>query len=223
MNNLAGGGGANLLTAAIALGGLSMIMIAVITMTSFVKLSTILMLLRNALGTQQTPPNMVMYGIALLLTIYIMAPVVSESYAGFTSVPENKFQTIADYQVAGTRALVPVKTFLLRFTSPGEREFFANATKRIWAESSGLKAGPEDMLIVVPAFMLSELRRGFEAGFLLYLPFIAIDLVVSIMLMAMGMSSISPVTISTPFKLFLFVAVQGWARLFHGLVLGYAF
>ena len=201
--------------------GLGLMTIAVITMTSFVKISTVLMLLRNALGTQQTPPNMVLYGIALMLTAYIMAPVVTQSYAA-ASTGEARYQSFTDIQNVVGKASGPMKTFLLRFTSPGEREFFANATHRVWGEEAHLEAKPDDMIVVVPAFMLSELRRAFEAGFLLYLPFISIDLVVSTVLMAMGMSAISPTTISIPFKLFLFVAVEGWTRLFHGLVLGYA-
>lgn len=215
------GGDPGLLQIMAGVVGLSLITFAVVTMTSFVKLSTVLFLVRNALGTQQTPPNMVMYGIALMLTMYIMAPVVTESY-GMAVAGNQHYQTVSDYQALVSKSSIPVKTFLVRFTSPGEREFFANAAHRVWGEDSKMEAHPDDMIVVVPAFMLSELRRGFEAGFLLYLPFIAIDLVVSTVLMAMGMSAISPTTISVPFKLFLFVAVEGWTRLFHGLVLGYA-
>jgi type III secretion protein R len=85
-----------------------------------------------------------------------------------------------------------------------------------------MTVGPDDMLVVIPSFVLSELRRSFEIGFLLYLPFIAVDLVITAILMSMGMSAVSPMTISVPFKLFLFVAAEGWTRLIHGLVLGYA-
>jgi type III secretion protein R len=211
----------NITGVVVATMGAGMIGFAVVTMTPFVKLSTILMLLRTAMGTQQTPPNIVLYGIALLLSLYIMAPIINQSYLDAT-VPDAKFQTMADYEVATTRVLGPVRTFMLRFSSPGEREFFANATQRVWGPNARLAVSPDDTLIVIPAFLLSELRRSFEAGFLLYLPFIAVDLVMSTVLLAMGMSSVSPTTLSVPFKLFLFVAIEGWTRLFHGLVLGYA-
>lgn len=211
----------NITGVVVATMGAGMIGFAVVTMTPFVKLSTILMLLRTALGTQQTPPNIVVYGIALMLSLYVMAPVVNEAYLDAT-VPDAQFRTMADYEVAIQRVMNPVRSFMLRFSSPGEREFFANATQRVWGPNARLSVSPDDTLIVVPAFLLSELRRAFEAGFLLYLPFIAVDLVMSTILLAMGMSSVSPTTLSVPFKLFLFVAVEGWTRLFHGLVLGYA-
>jgi type III secretion protein R len=106
--------------------------------------------------------------------------------------------------------------------TPGERDFFTAATAKVWGADSGLSPTPNDLVIVLPSFVLSELRRAFETGFLLYLPFIAVDLTITAILMAMGMSSVSPTTISVPFKLFLFVAIEGWTRLVHGLVLGYA-
>lgn len=116
---------------------------------------------------------------------------------------------------------VPAKQFMLRFVSPGEQEFFTAAAARVWGPDSGLSAEPDDMLVVMPSFVQSELRRALEAGFLIYLPFVAVDLVTTAVLMAMGMSAVSPTTISVPFKLFLFVAIEGWT-LMHGLVLGYA-
>jgi type III secretion protein R len=207
-----------ILIAATSLGFLTL---AVVTMTSFIKMSTVLFLLRNALGVQQTPPNIVLYGVALLLTAYVMAPVVTKAYTAAT-VPGQQYATFDDYKNVASKVAVPVKEFMARFTSPGEREFFANAAQRVWGPNSGLVANPDDLLVVMPAFVLSELRRGFEAGFLIYLPFIAVDLVTTAVLMAMGMSAVSPTTISVPFKLFLFVAIEGWTRLMHGLVIGYA-
>lgn len=192
-----------------------------VTMTSFIKIAVVLFLLRNALGIQQTPPNLVLYGIALLLTSYIMAPVFHNAY--MAGVGEGQPMTnFSDYASALQRAEEPAKQFLLRFTSQGERDFFTSATRRVWGPEAHMDVSSSDMIVVIPAFVLSELRRAFETGFLLYLPFIAVDLVITAILMAMGMSSVSPTTISVPFKLFLFVAVQGWTRLIHGLVLGYA-
>lgn len=207
-----------ILVAVAALGTLTFI---AVTMTSFIKISVVLFLLRNALGVQQTPPNLVLYGIALLLTGYVMAPVGARIFAEMAR-PGQEYRTIADFTAVASRAEAPAKAFMLRFTTAGEREFFTNASTRVWQDEPGLTAAPDDMIVVVPAFVLSELRRAFETGFLLYLPFIAVDLVVTAVLMAMGMSAVSPTTISVPFKLFLFVAIEGWTRLIHGLVLGYA-
>ncbi len=211
----------NLVEILVAITSLGFLPFAAVTMTSFIKISVVLFLLRNALGIQQTPPNLVLYGIALLLTSYIMAPVVNTAY--LAAIGDGRPMTnFSDYVDAMTHAEVPAKGFLLRFSSQGEREFFTSATRRVWGPDAHMEVTPNDMIVVIPAFVLSELRRAFETGFLLYLPFIAVDLVITAILMAMGMSSVSPTTISVPFKLFLFVAVEGWTRLIHGLVLGYA-
>ncbi len=211
----------NLIAILVAITALGTLTFVAVTMTSFIKISVILFILRNALGVQQTPPNLVLYGIALLLTGYVMAPVAAKVYAEVTR-PGQHYATFADFGAVAGRAEVPAKQFMLRFVSPGEREFFTTAAVRVWGSDPGVSATPDDLLVVVPAFVLSELRRAFEAGFLLYLPFIAVDLVTTAVLMAMGMSAVSPTTISVPFKLFLFVAIEGWTRLMHGLVLGYA-
>ncbi len=210
----------NLLQLAVGIVALGFLSFVAVTMTSFIRIAVILFLLRNALGIQQTPPNLILYGIALLLTSYVMAPVAHHAYeaAFHTNQP---IATASDYVAAAERAELPAKAFLLRFTSQGERQFFADATTRVWGPGADMSVTPDDLIVVIPAFVLSELRRAFETGFLLYLPFIAIDLVVTAVLMAMGMSSVSPTTISVPFKLFLFVTIEGWTRLIHGLVLGY--
>jgi type III secretion protein R len=155
------------------------------------------------------------------LSSYVMAPVASKVYAE-TTRPEQHYTSFSDFSDLASRVQVPAKQFMLRFVSPGEREFFTKAAARVWGDDSGLTLTPDDMLVVVPSFVLSELRRAFEAGFLLYLPFIAVDLATTAVLLAMGMSAVSPTTISVPFKLFLFVEIEGWTRLMHGLVLGYA-
>ncbi len=211
----------NLLGILVAITALGILTFVAVTMTSFVKLSVILFLVRNALGIQQTPPNLVLYGIALLLTGYIMAPVATRVATALTS-PEQHYQSFDDFKQAAVGASEPLKAFMLRFTSPGEREFFQTATQRVWADADAPAVSPDDLIIVMPSFVLSELRRAFEAGFLLYLPFIAVDLIVTAVLLAMGMSAVSPTTISVPFKLFLFVAIEGWTRLIHGFVLSYA-
>jgi type III secretion protein R len=115
----------------------------------------------------------------------------------------------------------PLQEHLKRFTHTKERQFFMSATTRIWPENARATVQDDDILILLPAFVSSELTRAFEIGFLLYLPFLIIDVVVSNILMAMGMIMVSPVLISVPLKLFLFVTVDGWSRLLHGLILSY--
>jgi type III secretion protein R len=211
----------NLLAILVAISALGTLTFVAITMTSFIKISTVLFILRNALGLQQTPPNLVLYGIALLLSAYVMTPVATKIYAE-TTRSDQHYTSFNDFSELASRAQVPAKQFMLRFVSPGEREFFTDAASRVWGTDSGLRPTPDDLLVIVPSFVLSELRRAFEAGFLIYLPFIAVDLATTAVLLAMGMSAVSPTTISVPFKLFLFVAIEGWTRLMHGLVLGYA-
>jgi type III secretion protein R len=205
----------NIVTLVVVVGGLGLMTFAVVTMTSFIKISVVMFLLRNALGIQQTPPNVILYGVALVLTIFISAPVAQQIYKQIQSSGV-KLETFQDWMSAGEKAREPIREYLTRFTRPAEREFFLNATKRVWPEATS-----SDLAILIPSFVISELRRAFEIGFLIYLPFIAIDLIISAILMALGMSMVPPITISVPFKLFLFVSVEGWSKLFHGLVLSY--
>jgi type III secretion protein R len=193
----------------------------VITTTAFLKISVVLFLIRNALGTQQTPPSLVLYAIAIVLTAYVSAPLVSEIYGRLTA-PDADFNSIAGLRAISAAVVTPLRGFLKRFTNPQESSFLLAAAQRIWPPDFYRAASTDDLLIVIPAFVISELTRAFEIGFLLYLPFIAVDLIVSNVLMAMGMVMVSPLVISTPFKIFLFVLVSGWTRLLHGLVLSYA-
>ena len=210
----------NLLGVLLVAAGLGLLPFVVVTLTSFVKLAVVLFLIRNAIGIQQTPPNLVLYGIAVVLSVYIMSPVVAEVYANLSD-PTLDYETFAGWEQAASTARAPIQEHLLRFTSPEEREFFLNATARVWSVEAHQQASSDDLVILVPAFVVSELTRAFEIGFLLYLPFIVIDLVVSAILMSLGMIMVSPLVISVPFKLFLFVIVDGWSRLMHGLVLSY--
>jgi type III secretion protein R len=205
----------------VALGvGLGLIPLIAVTTTAFLKIAIVLFLVRNALGTQQTPPNLILYGVAIVLTIYVSAPLIGEVYSTLTD-PAIDYRTIEGWQMAGQEVQGPIRAHLSRFSSPDEREFFAGATEKVWAGRGIPGAEPDSLVILVPSFVVSELTRAFELGFLLYLPFIAIDLIVSNVLMAMGMTMVSPLVISVPFKLLLFVLIDGWVRLLHGLVMGY--
>jgi type III secretion protein R len=209
-----------LLPVIIATAAIGLIPFLVITTTAFLKISIVLFLVRNALGTQQTPPTLVMYAIAIVLTAYVSAPLASEVYARLTA-PGVDFSTAPGLQAAGASIVGPLRASLERFTPVQERYFLLSAAQRIWPPDFYRQASPDDLLIVIPAYVVSELTRAFQTGFLLYLPFIAVDLIVSNVLMAMGMVMVSPLVISTPFKIFLFVLVSGWTRLLHGLVLSY--
>lgn len=201
--------------------GLGLLVFVVVTTTSFLKISVVLFLVRNALGVQQVPPNIVLYGVALILTVYISSPVIEQVYNQLND-PTLQYKTFDDWGVAVKRAQEPVRDYLKRFARPEERQFFLAATERVWPAEMRNRATEDDLSILAPSFLLAELKRAFEIGFLLYLPFITIDLVVTTILMAMGMSLVSPTVISIPFKLFLFIAIDGWSRLMQGLVLSYA-
>jgi type III secretion protein R len=210
----------NLFAILAVVAAFGLVIFTVVTMTSFIKIAVVMFLVRNALGVQQTPPNLVLYAIALVLTIYISAPVVRTIYDRVND-PGNQYQNFADWMSAAERAREPARDYLTRFTTAVERDFFLSATNRLWADQPHQEVKSDDLIILVPSFVSSELKRAFEIGFLLYLPFIAVDLIVSAVLMSLGMSMVPPVTISVPFKLFLFVLIEGWSKLMHGLVLSY--
>jgi type III secretion protein R len=193
----------------------------IVMLTGFLKIAIVMFLVRNALGVQQTPPNLVLYGIALVLTVYVTAPLFVDIYGRIAAHP-TPWRSADDLLAVAADVRKPVQAHLLRFTQERERQFFRSATARVWPDNAGADLKDDDIIVLMPAFVSSELTRGFEIGFLLYLPFLVIDLVVSNILMAMGMIMISPTLISVPLKLFLLVGVDGWSRLMHGLILSYA-
>jgi type III secretion protein R len=205
---------------ALVLGLLALVPLLAVTMTAFLKISVVLSILRNALGVQQIPPNMALYALALLLTVYVMAPVGGEIAETVGKAPDAT-RDVRAFVGEAVKGAEPLRRFLMHNSKPEQRDFFVGTAKRLWPPRYAADLKPDDFLIVTPAFMVSELTAGFEIGFLLFLPFIVIDLVVSNILMAMGMMMVSPVTISLPLKLFLFVMIDGWSRILHGLVLTY--
>lgn len=188
--------------------------------TSFIKLSVVFMLVRNAIGVQNIPPNMALNALAIILSGYIMAPVVVQTY-NLLSVREFNYNTMEGLRGAYEAGSGPITDFLERHASPREKTFFVEAAKTLWPPDMAAQLTEKSIAVVLPAFTVSQLREAFEIGFLLYLPFIAIDLIVSNILLAMGMMMVSPLTISLPFKLFLFVMIDGWSRLILGLVKTY--
>ena len=183
-----------------------------IMVTSFARTTIILSFLRNAMGVQQTPPNMVLIGIAIFLTLFIMDPVIKQINTEAYTPYKNQEITQAE---AIDRAQVPLKEFMLSNTEEGSLELFVSMSG---AEEVAENRLDLPMTVVIPSFMTSELKRGFTAGFLLYIPFLLIDIVVSSTLMSMGMMMLPPAMISMPFKLLLFVTVDGWELLFSTIV-----
>ena len=195
---------------------------AALMMTCYTKLVIVFGLLRAALGLQQTPPNMVLNGISVILTIYIMAPVgmaVGDSLRGHTLGAPGA--ATADVMAVLDAARPPVKEFLLKHTRERERQFFLKSASQIWPKERADTLQADDLVVLVPSFTLSELTRAFQIGFVLYLVFVVVDLIVATVLLALGMSMLAPTTISLPFKLLLFVMLDGWTRLVQGLVLSY--
>jgi type III secretion protein R len=189
--------------------------------TSFIKLSVVFSLVRNALGVQQIPPNMALNALAIILSGYIMAPVIMGTYDLVAAAKPN-FSTAEGLKTAYETGRGPLENFLDKHASEREKAFFLASARELWPKNLSDGLTKDSMVIVLPAFTVSQLREAFEIGFLLYLPFIVIDLIVTNILLALGMMMVSPLTISLPFKLFLFIMVDGWSRLILGLVKTYA-
>ena len=219
--------------------GLSLLPFVAMIATSYLKIVIVMSLIRNALGIQSIPPNMVINALAMILTFYIMAPVASESWsiaqselaktapavtsgANKGAAATNQVSALSISTEAIGKAAEPFRKFLSDHTSARERAFFINTAETLWGkDGEPAVVDPESFYILLPSFCVSELTKAFQIGFLVYLPFIAIDIIVSNILLAMGMMMVSPVTISLPFKLLLFVMVNGWTLLIQGLVRGY--
>ena len=278
---------ANPVVMVIVLGVLSLAPFVMIMLTSFVKISVVLSILRNALGTQQVPPNQIITGLAFVLTIFIMVPVARQMYeeAGTVSNTRDIFSeaSIKSLFDASKKAKEPLRRFLSQHSHVKDRELFmglamrlelsaasrrpsslpaaqpaatasispsqamGNATNPALVQASLTQLQPvqssqapappnvpaaqnsniakldkEDFQVLIPAFVTSQLKEAFEVGFLLFVPFIVVDMVVANILLAMGMQMLSPTVISLPFKLLLFVVVDGWFLIVRGLVLSYA-
>ncbi|MBI3236846.1 MAG: type III secretion system export apparatus subunit SctR [Chlamydiales bacterium] len=207
---------------------LSLLPFAIMLLTSYIKITIVLSLLRNALGVQQSPPNQVISGIALLMTIYVMFPTCLAMYQASEAVissspPQQLFSTqSADYVIRVVEvAKEPLKTFLLRNASNKHITSFYQLAYRSFPDGYRQTLKPTDFIVVIPAFITSQLKAAFEVGVLIYLPFFVIDLVTANILLAMGMMMLSPLTIALPLKLLLIVMVDGWTLIIQGLVLSF--
>ncbi len=190
-----------------------------IMMTSFTRIIIVLSFLKNAMGLQQTPPNQVLVGIALLLTLFVMSPVIDEINTTAYEPYKNEEITQQEFYDKASR---PLKVWMLKQTGKSELQMFtdmANSEEINSAEN----VGELPITVIIPSFITSELKRAFIIGFLLYIPFLVIDMIVSSVLMSMGMMMLPPVMISMPFKILLFVIVDGWSLLFKTLVTTFNF
>ncbi len=232
------------------IGALALLPFLLMMITSFVKIAVVLSIVRSALGTQQNPPTQVITGLAVILTVYVMAPVGVEIYQNISPLLKEwkrigtkgrgkkgdlldpAFVDLVQKIVAG--ASDPMRRFLKTHSHVKERNMFYTIALQLQSaqeerrrsegksvKSIQRKISMDDFLILIPSFVISELKKAFQIGFLIFLPFLVVDMVVANILLALGMHMLSPTTISLPFKLLLFVLVDGWYLIAKGLVLGY--
>ncbi|MCA8002731.1 type III secretion system export apparatus subunit SctR [Burkholderia metallica] len=200
---------------------ISVIPFIAMVVTSYMKIVVVLGLLRNALGVQQVPPNMVLNGIAIIVSTYIMAPVAFSAMQGMQSNPQGNGNVTQNVTSGIAAAREPFRVFLEAHAHSRERQFFLRSATALWPAQQAKSLKDTDLIVLAPAFTLTELTEAFKIGFLLYIAFIVVDLVIANILMAMGLNQVQPTNVAIPFKLLLFVAMDGWSTLMHGLILGY--
>ena len=205
------------LVSAVLIGFLSF---AIVSMTSFAKISIVLTILRNAMGMQQSPPNIILYSVALIITVYIMTPTIGGIYTGMER-RDFQLNNFEEYTYAFQMARDIISDFLLKHTDPRHMTLLHETASKLWSPDTVRQVEESDFIILVPAFSLSEMTAAFRIGFLLYIPFLAVDLAVTCIILAMGVSQVQPTTIATPLKLFLFVSIDGWSKIMNGLILSY--
>jgi len=208
----AGGGQAYTLSlqTLLLLTSLSFLPAALLMMTSFTRIIIVLSLLRMALGTQSTPPNQVLIGLALFLTLFVMGPTFDKIYVeAYQPLSENRIQM----QEALDKGAVPLRAFMMKQTRETDLALFVNLSKSAPMNT----AADVPMRVLIPAYITSELKTAFQIGFAVFIPFLIIDMVVASILMAMGMMMVSPAIVSLPFKIILFVLVDGWNLLLGSL------
>lgn len=196
------------------LGGLTFIPALILMMTGFTRIVIVLSLLRQAMGTPTAPPNQVVLGLALFLTFFVMAPTFDRVYVeAYQPLSENKIS----FQQALEKGSVPMRDFMLKQTRAADLELFTRIAKQPQPET----AEQIPMRVLIPAFVISELKTAFQIGFIIFIPFLIIDMVVASVLMSMGMMMMSPVIVAMPFKIMLFVLVDGWNLIIGSLVLSF--
>lgn len=205
----------------IAVIAISMIPFVAMVITSYAKIVVVLGLLRQALGVQQVPPNMVLNGIAILVSLYVMAPIGMKT---MQTMQQRGMSSQSSGQLvlgAFDAAKEPVRHFLEQHAHERERRFFLRSAAMVWPKEMAAQLHENDLIVLAPAFTLTEMTDAFKIGFLLYVAFIVVDLVIANTLMAMGLNQVQPTNVAIAFKLMLFVVMNGWSVLIHGLVMTY--
>lgn len=223
-----GSTGPSLVAKLAVLAGLSLLPFAMMLLTSFMKIVVVLSLFRQALGAQQTPPNQVLTGMALLITLYVMYPTgfamyqaAKKSIEEVGDVPVMSAQSAQFVVTVVDEAKEPLRQFLQKNTNPSHMQSFYQLAYRIFPDPHKKELTSKDFIILIPSFITSQLKSAFEIGVLIYLPFFVIDMVVSNILLAMGMMMLSPLTIALPIKLLLLVMIDGWTVLVQGLAMSF--
>jgi type III secretion protein R len=213
----------------LAMAALSLIPFALLMVTSFVRISVVLSILRSAIGTPSVPPTQVLTGLSLILTIAVMAPTGQRMYDAMkpalgmaAGADVASAETVAALGTAADRGKEPLRAFILKHTDPRDRASFLAVTLKMREPAERADVSDRDFGVIVPAFVTSELRRAFQIGFLLFIPFLVVDMVIANLLLALGMHMLSPTTVSLPFKLLLFVVADGWTLVIRGLLQSYA-
>lgn len=194
----------------ITMAAFSLLPFVFVSMTPFLRFTVVFSMLKTAMGTNSVPPAITLIGLSLILTLYTMSPVFDNMYQAY-QVPYKKNQNVVEALNASSK---PLKEYMLKQTRQSDLAFFVEKTRRQAPQT------PDELTLweVAPAYIISELKTAFEIGFIIYVPFIVLDLVVANILLALGMFMLSPQIVSTPFKLLIFIAVDGWSLIVKGLV-----
>ncbi|MCR4468332.1 MULTISPECIES: type III secretion system export apparatus subunit SctR [unclassified Burkholderia] len=200
---------------------ISIVPFVAMVVTCYMKIVVVLGLLRNALGVQQVPPNMVLNGIAILVSAYVLAPIAIAATHNMQSSPGAGESTSQSVMQAFGAAREPFRKFLESHAHEREKRFFLRSASLVWPKEEASQLKETDLFVLAPSFTLSELTDAFKIGFLLYIAFIVVDLIIANVLLAMGLNQVQPTNVAIPFKLLLFVAMDGWSTLIHGLVMTY--
>lgn len=199
---------------------MSLLPFVVMMLTSFSKIAVVLSFARSAMGTQQAPPTIVLTGLAAVLSAHIMSPVMERMYdAGQRVYPQ--MESGAQILDGVVQVTDPLRGFLVKHGSAEERALFVDLARELRPPEEMEQVQESDLFVVIPAFVITELKEAFQIGFLIFLPFLVLDMVIANVLLALGMQTLSPSQVSLPFKILLFVAVDGWSLLARGLILSY--
>lgn len=202
------------------MAALALVPFAIVMLTSFSKIVVVLSMVRSALGTQQAPPTMVLTGLAAVLSAHVMAPTMERMWTAGRQV-ESEVGMGREMASRAGDIIAPLRDFLVKHGSAEERARFVETAKELRGADEAEAVSEDDLAIVIPAFVITELKEAFIIAFLIFLPFLVLDMLLANVLLALGMQTLSPSQVSLPFKILLFVAVDGWSLLSRGLILAY--